>query len=68
MNDLVGGLGLMSAFFSFIYAIISIAVAMFIYNISSKMNKMVKEQQRTNQILTYLVESGRKEQAQKKPD
>ena len=61
MNDLIGALGLMSVFFSIIYAIISIVVAMFIYNISSKMNKMVKEQQRTNQILGYLVETRKKD-------
>ncbi len=58
MNGLLGGLTILATITSIVYVIVAILVPIFIFSMNSKLGKLLKEQQRTNQILNYLVEQG----------
>ena len=60
MNGLLGGLTILATLTSIVYVVVAILVPIFIFSMNSKLGKLLKEQQRTNQILNYLVEQGSK--------
>jgi glycopeptide antibiotics resistance protein len=64
MNGLLGGLTILATITSIVYVIVAILVPIFIFSMNSKLGKLLKEQQRTNQILNYLVEQGNRKSQQ----
>jgi len=68
MDGLLGGIALMGVLTSIVYIVVAVLVPVFIWSMNSKLGRLVKEQQRTNQILNYIVEQGKKEDRSSKSE